>query len=183
MVLAVESRRRHGVATVEALRRTGYTEALVVVGQFDEDARIALLEAGADHVLNLPIGPHELAAWIRSCCRRVDRTRTGAAPTRRPLDHPHGITLTWSDRTIERNGRRMSLTKTEFDIMTILVRCAGRAVSREYLLMIVWGITSESKTNVLNAYVWSLRRKLAGIDAPTALHTVRGVGFALREAQ
>ncbi len=70
---------------------------------------------------------------------------------------------------------------TEFDLMAVLVRTAGRTVSREYLLMIVWGITSESKTNVLNAYVWSLRRKLATIGAPNALHTVRGVGFALRE--
>ncbi|MFE7420470.1 winged-helix domain-containing protein [Rhodococcus sp. NPDC057529] len=183
VAIAVEPHLRHVVAAVEALRRTGYTDAVVAIGQFDhEDDRIAILEAGADYVLDLPLDPRELGAWVRACCRRLGRGRSETEPAG-PPEHtdPHGITLTWSDRSIELNGRRTPLTMTEFDIMAVLVRTAGRAVSREYRLMIVWGITSESKTNVLNAYVWSLRRKLAAIGAPSALHTVRGVGFALRE--
>ncbi len=64
----------------------------------------------------------------------------------------------------------------------MLADSEGRVVPRRHLLMLVWGIAEETTTNVLNAHIWSLRRKLGSIGASHTLQTVRGVGFALADA-
>ncbi len=85
VAIAVEPHLPHVVAAVEALRRTGYTDAVVSIGQFDhEDERIAILDAGADYALDLLIEPRELGAWVRACCRRLGRDRSDAEPAGPP---------------------------------------------------------------------------------------------------
>ncbi|QYB00805.1 winged helix-turn-helix domain-containing protein [Rhodococcus sp. USK10] len=117
----------------------------------------------------------EITTWIRSVLRRV----TICQPAKR--GSPQELALIWEAGALERHEGRVLLTKTEFDIFAVLARSAGSVVSRRNLLLIVWGVGCESTTNVLNACMWSLRRKLVLVGAGQAIQTIRGVGFALRE--
>lgn len=172
------SHRRHGLATVEALRATRFDAAVIVVGAFHSiDERIALLDAGADHVLHGPVSPAVLIAWTRSILRR-----TRALPPDASLVSSSHLLLRRGCNTVERRGIRTTLTNTEFDLLAVLARNAGRVVPRRHLLLLVWGIPGESSTNVLNVHIWSLRRKLASIGAPQSVRTVRGVGLRFTRA-
>ncbi|MGW4339705.1 winged helix-turn-helix transcriptional regulator [Rhodococcus koreensis] len=174
-IRSLRSHRLHGLPIVRALRATGFESALIVLGTFQsDDERIALFEAGADHVLDVRTTTSELIAWIRSTLRRPRPERPQA-----PSPSDSDLELNWTTLTIERRDTRAHLTMTEFDVIAVLARNPGRIVSRQLILLLVWGITCEANTNVLNAQIWSLRRKLASVGAPDALRTTRGLGFIL----
>ena len=79
-----------------------------------------------------------------------------------------------------RDGRELGLTRREFDLLDVFVRHPGQVLSRDQLLSLVWGYTTDVETNVVDVFVGYLRRKLEGAGEPRILHTVRGVGWALR---
>ncbi|KAF0966679.1 Response regulator MprA [Rhodococcus sp. T7] len=138
--------------------------------------RIAALEAGADDVLDVQMGEEELVARIRAVLRR-------AQSRPQPTPNAQVLSLNWGCKTVEHHGLRRTLTQTEFNLMVVLTINAGRIVLRRHLLLIVWGVASDSRAKkVLNTYIFSLRRKLASIGAPHAVQTIRGVGFSLHGA-
>lgn len=175
-VVDIRSIDRRGRDIIEALRATRFAGGLVVISRSTTEDRVTLLDAGADHVLDPSRGVNELIAWIRSTTRRtqLDR-RTHLLPEH--LDRT--LTLCTHTNTIVNNGLRADVTETERKILAVLLRNHGNIVHRQHLLMVIWGITCESTTNILNAYIWSIRRKLDTIHAPTALQTIRGKGFVL----
>ena len=79
-----------------------------------------------------------------------------------------------------RSGRDLGLTRREFDLLEVFARHPGQVLSRDQLLRLVWGYASDVETNVVDVFVGYLRRKLEAGGEPRALHTVRGVGWALR---
>jgi two-component system response regulator MprA len=87
-----------------------------------------------------------------------------------------------SRRVAERGGQQLELTKTEFDLLELLVRNAGLVLTREVIYDRIWGYDFETSSRSLDVYVGYLRRKLEGDGSPRLLHTVRGVGYLLREA-
>ncbi|PBC51174.1 DNA-binding response regulator [Rhodococcus sp. ACS1] len=177
VVIRVQSHRREGIGTVQALRATRVNAAIVVVGSVETvDDRVAFFDSGADHVLDASLTTRELVAWTRAILRRMQR-----AP-QRPVGRTKGLVLQRECNIVERLGLHTALTPTEFDLLAVLADSEGRVVPRRHLLMLVWGIAEETTTNVLNAHIWSLRRKLGSIGASHALQTVRGVGFALADA-
>ncbi|MFD6059604.1 response regulator transcription factor [Rhodococcus wratislaviensis] len=133
--------------------------------------------AGADDVLDVQMGEKEFVARIRAVLRRAS---SGPPPT--PSNMP-GLSVNWGCRTVEYGGLRRTLTQTEFNLMVVLTMNTGSIVLRRHLILIVWGVAGDPRTKkVLNTYIFSLRRKLASIGAPHAVHTVRGVGFCLHGA-
>jgi two-component system response regulator MprA len=84
-------------------------------------------------------------------------------------------------REVKRGDEPLELTKTEFELLEALLRDPGKVVSRNHLYEEVWGIDFETSSNSLDVYVGYLRRKTEAGDRPRVIHTVRGVGYVLRE--
>jgi DNA-binding response OmpR family regulator len=136
---------------------------------------IAGLDAGADDYVRKPFAFDELLARLRAAARRQPAT----AP---PLLRAGPLTLDPGTHVVVREGRHLVLTPTEFRLLEQLMRAAGRIVPRETLIEAVWGLDSTIQSNALDAFVRLLRRKVDEPFERRLIHTVRGVGYAVREA-
>jgi len=136
--------------------------------------RVAGLDAGADDYLAKPFDTTELLARVRALLRR---TTTGEATSLRVGD----LSLDSLQRSARRGERVVPLTQREFALLAVLMRHAGRAVTREALAAEAWQQHGQSSasTNLVDVYIAYLRRKLEGEGQPPLLHTVRGVGYVL----
>ena len=86
-----------------------------------------------------------------------------------------------ASRQVTRGGRRIGLTRTEYSLLELLIRRAGRVVPREHLIESVWGFDAEVRGNTLDAFIRLLRDKVDTVGESKLIHTVRGVGYCLRE--
>jgi two-component system response regulator MprA len=163
-----------GLTVCRRLRGDGdRTPILVVTARDAVSDRVAGLDAGADDYMVKPFVLEELLARLRALLRR-----TGAAD---------GSTVAVSDLTLDprsrearRGGRRLELTKTEFDLLELLVRNAGIVLSRDTIYDRVWGYDFGGRSKALDVYVGYLRRKTEEGGEPRLVHTVRGVGYVVR---
>jgi DNA-binding response OmpR family regulator len=131
------------------------------------------LDTGADDYLTKPFSFEVLLARVRAVGRRG------------PIAHPvvlesAGITLHLGTREVHRGARKIDLTRTEYAILEMLMRAAGRVLTRESLIDGVWGGNSEIESNTLDAFVRLLRGKIEAAGESRVLRTVRGVGYCLR---
>lgn len=149
---------------------------LVTTARGELEARIRGLDAGADDYLVKPVAFAELLARIRAQLRRLEKA---AAPRCRIAD----LELNLRTRAATRGGRAIELTPREFDLLAYLMEHGGQVVSRDMLARDVWRVRSRitSLDNVIDVHISRLREKIDRDQAPL-LHTVRGVGFSLREA-
>jgi DNA-binding response OmpR family regulator len=136
--------------------------------------RIRGLDAGADDYLAKPFSMSELLARLRAVLRRqraepVDRLRIA------------DLELDLLSRTAHRGGEKIALTNREFALLEVLMLSAPKPVSKTAIVEHVWDQHFDSGTNVVNVYVNYLREKIDRPGWPPLIHTVRGVGFALRE--
>lgn len=168
-----------GAGVVTALRAMGNDVPICVLSaRSSVDDRIAGLESGADDYLVKPFELAELVARIRALLRRRTDTPEQVAPgtiTVGPLQ------LDVAGYRALLHGKEIELTKREFELLSTLARNAGVVLTRERLLELVWGYDFIADTNVVDVFVGYLRRKLEIDDTPRILHTIRGVGFVLRE--
>jgi two-component system response regulator MprA len=150
------------------------TPVLILTARDAVHDRVLGLDAGADDYLVKPFALAELEARLRALLRR------------RPADA--GESLRFADlvldlgtREARRGDRAFSLTRIEFDLLELFMRHPRQVLTREVILDRVWGYTFDSGTNSLAVYVGYLRRKTEAGNEPRLLHTVRGVGYVLRE--
>jgi two-component system, OmpR family, response regulator MprA len=159
-----------GLTVARRLRSKGVpTPILMLTARDAVPDRVAGLEAGADDYLVKPFAVQELVARLRALTRRGGDGRTGA------LRSYADLTLDVDGRRAARSGRRIELTGRESALLELLLREAGRVVTRERALEEIWDDAAEP--NVVDRYVTRLRRKLG---SPPLIRTVRGSGFTLR---
>jgi two-component system response regulator MprA len=155
---------------------------LVLTARTQISDRVAGLDAGADDYLPKPFALPELLARVRALLRRI---QLDAAVDTDVL--PDGEVYKIEDLVVDptayratRNGRHCNLTRTEFALLEVLARNAGKVVPRDMLLEKVWGWISPTLSNGLDVYIGYLRRKLEENGEPRLVQTVRGVGYVLR---
>jgi two-component system response regulator MprA len=136
--------------------------------------RVAGLDAGADDYLVKPFSFDELLARIRALLRR-------SVPHPTELLRFGDLTLDSLTRQVERGGRFIDLTTREYDLLEFLLHHPRQVLSREHIFQHVWGFDFLGDSNVIDVHVMRLRDKLELHGAPRLLHTVRGVGYVLRE--
>ncbi|BCJ40289.1 DNA-binding response regulator [Actinoplanes ianthinogenes] len=186
VILDVSMPRLDGLETCRRLRGDGvFLPVLMLTARDSVGDRVAGLDAGADDYLVKPFALQELLARIRALLRRSALT---APADTTPGEASAGEWLVFSDvrlnprtREVERGGRALRLTRTEFDILEAFLRHPRQVLSRAALFEQVWGYDFGEGSNSLHVYLGYLRRKLESEGEPRLLHTVRGVGFVLRE--
>jgi len=149
---------------------------LVLTARDEVGDRVAGLDAGADDYLTKPFALEELRARLRALLRRTAPDENDETATLEYAD----ISLDPTAHTARRGERSIDLTRTEFALLELLLRNAGRPLPRETIMDRVWGWESEPTSNSLEVFVGYLRRKTEAGGEPRLIHTVRGVGYVLR---
>jgi two-component system response regulator MprA len=149
---------------------------LVLTARDEVGDRVAGLDAGADDYLTKPFALEELRARLRALLRRTTPEDGDDAAVLEYAD----IVLDPAAHTAHRGDRPIDLTRTEFALLELLLRNAGRPLPRETIMDRVWGWESEPTSNSLEVFVGYLRRKTEAEGEPRLIHTVRGVGYVLR---
>ena len=163
-----------GLDVCRSLRHRGDPVPVLVVTARDAvDDRVEGLDAGADDYLVKPFAVEELRARVRALLRR-----TGAGNDAVEFAD---VTLDVATREVYRGGRRLQLTRTEFNLLELFMRNPKQVLTRSQIYERVWGYDFGATSNALWVYIGYLRRKLEEGGEPRLLHTVRGVGYALRE--
>ena len=158
----------------ELRRRANRTPILLLTARHEIGDRVAGLDAGADDYLVKPFSVDELLARVRALLRR------NAPATTSTVLHLADLSLDSTRREVRRGSRLVDLTKTEFDLLQVLLEQSGIVLSREYLYEHIWGFDFETNSKSLDVYIGYLRRKIEQDDESKLLHTVRGVGYVVR---
>jgi len=153
---------------------TAATPVIMLTARIDESDRVAGLDLGADDYITKPFSPKEALARIRAVLRRSDRSAEG------PEALADGaLRIDVGARRAEVEGRDLSLTRKEFDLLVELIRRRGRVLTRERLLETVWGYDYPGETRTVDVHVRRLRQKL-GSPVDARVETVVGVGYRYR---
>jgi two-component system response regulator MprA len=179
VVMDVMMPRLDGIETTRALRTAGNDLPILVLTARDAVGdRVEGLDAGADDYLTKPFALQELLARLRALLRRVV-----------PADVDSDEVLAFSDlsmdvatREVRRGERAIELTRTEFALLEMFLRRPRRVLERSFILEEVWGYDFPTTANSLEVYVGYLRRKTEAEGEPRLIHTVRGVGYVLKES-
>ncbi|OBF94106.1 DNA-binding response regulator [Mycobacterium sp. 852014-52450_SCH5900713] len=179
LVLDVMMPRLDGLEVCRQLRSTGDDLPILVLTARDSvSERVAGLDAGADDYLPKPFALEELLARMRALLRRTKPDDDDAESV--PMQFSD-LTLDPVTREVTRGQRQISLTRTEFALLEMLIANPRRVLTRSRILEEVWGFDFPTSGNALEVYVGYLRRKTEADGEPRLIHTVRGVGYVLRE--
>jgi two-component system response regulator MprA len=177
LVLDVMMPKLDGLQACRALRAAGNDVPILLLTARDAVAdRVAGLDAGADDYLPKPFALEELLARLRALLRRV-KPDDDSAEVLSFAD----LTLDLATRDVHRGERVVRLTRTEFSLLELLLRSPRRVLTRDYILEEVWGFDFPTTANSLEVYIGYLRRKTEEAGESRLVHTVRGVGYVLRE--
>jgi two-component system, OmpR family, response regulator CpxR len=160
-----------GFEILHQLRRRNQVPVIMLTARTAQQDRIAGLEAGADDYLPKPFGPEELLARIRAVLRR-----TRQIPSTQADLEVNGIRLNPAKREVWRGDQRVDVTSAEFDVLDVLMRSAGRVVSRDQLAATLYQREATPFERSVDVHVSHLRKKLEQADGEL-IRTVRGVGY------
>ncbi|MGW5196400.1 response regulator transcription factor [Streptomyces spiralis] len=183
VVLDIQMPRMDGLTAARRIRGAGDTTPILMLTARDTVGdRVTGLDAGADDYLVKPFELDELFARIRALLRRSSYAAAVAGAA------DEGDALTFADlrmdlatREVTRGGRQVELTRTEFTLLEMFMAHPRQVLTREQILKAVWGFDFEPSSNSLDVYVMYLRRKTEAGGEPRLVHTVRGVGYVLRQ--
>jgi two-component system, OmpR family, KDP operon response regulator KdpE len=163
-----------GIEVIRGLRGWTRVPIIVLSARHSSDEKVEALDAGADDYVTKPFGMDELLARMRAAIRRAEPVVGEDAPT----VVTEGFTVDLAAKKVNRAGADIRLTPTEWHLLEVLVRNAGRLVSQTQLLQEVWGPAYRTETNYLRVYLAQLRRKLeADPSRPRHFITEPGMGY------
>lgn len=175
IVLDLMLPRLDGFKVLARLREEGvHTPVLVLTARDRLDDKVRGLDLGADDYLTKPFAFSEFLARVRALLRR-------GKPTRSPTLSLADLTLDPSSRRVVRAGQQIELTAKEYALLEYFLRHPGQVLTRTMISEHVWDQSFDSYTNVIDVYVNYLRKKIDQGFQPKLIHTVRGVGYVLRE--
>ncbi|MEV7321445.1 response regulator [Streptomyces sp. NPDC093970] len=165
-----------GVEVIKGLRGWTRVPILVLSARHSSDEKVEALDAGADDYVTKPFGMDELLARLRAAVRRAEPAAGGGEGD--VLVETAGFTVDLAAKKVNRAGKDVRLTPTEWHLLEVLVRNTGRLVSQKQLLQEVWGPSYGTETNYLRVYMAQLRRKLeADPSHPEHFITEPGMGY------
>ena len=168
--------RLDGLALIDVLRKRGImTPVLILSARRSVDDRVRGLQAGGDDYLTKPFAFAELLARVQALMRRASRT---AEPTTLTV---HDLVVDLLSRRVTRGGAPIDVRPREFALLEYLMRNHGRVVSKTMILSHVWEYNFDPQTNIVDVLVSRLREKIDKPFDKKLLHTVRGVGYVLRD--
>jgi two-component system response regulator MprA len=171
-----------GLQTCQQLRAGGVlVPVLMLTARDGVGDRVAGLDAGADDYLIKPFALQELLARLRALMRRSLITAPATADTGDDQLRYADVRMDVRTREVWRGDRQLRLTRTEFGILEVFLRHPRQVLTRASLFEQVWGFDFGETSNSIHVYLGYLRRKLEAEGETRLLHTVRGVGFVLRE--
>jgi len=173
--------RLDGLEVCRRLRGSGDDLPILVLTARDAVSdRVAGLDAGADDYLPKPFALEELLARLRALLRRRTPDELGSGGPGKQLAFAD-LTLDPDTRDVRRGERSISLTRTEFSLLELLLTNPRRVLTRAQILEQVWGYDFPTTGNALEVYIGYLRRKTEAEGETRLIHTVRGVGYVLRD--
>jgi DNA-binding response OmpR family regulator len=174
IVLDVMLPGRDGVDVCRDVRRAGlHTPVLMLTARAHEAEKLLAFEAGADDYVTKPFGTKELRARIKALLRRADHQRD-----QRDVFEFGDVQVDFTRGEARRGGRPLDLTLTEFKLLGAFVRNAGRVLSRQQLLDVVWGLGTVLSDRAVDNHIVNLRRKVERVATePRHLVSVRGLGY------
>jgi two-component system response regulator MprA len=181
LLLDVNMPKVDGLEVCRRLRASGSDiPVLMLTARVEVGDRVLGLDAGADDYLPKPFALEELLARVRALLRRNPPTSDDMQDETRTFSD---LRLDPATRTVHRGERSISLTRTEFELLSVLMQAPRRVLTREFILDEVWGYDFPTTANSLEVYVGYLRRKTEADGEPRLIHTVRGVGYVIREEE
>ncbi|MEI7534565.1 MAG: response regulator transcription factor [Verrucomicrobiae bacterium] len=177
LLLDINMPHKDGITVVRLLRRKGVLAPVIFLTARDDiEDKVRGLDAGADDYLTKPFSIVELLARLRAVLRRQ-------RPQANNLVRVADLELDMVTHDARRAGEKIELTRREFALLEFLINASPKPVSKTAIVEHVWDQHFDSETNVVNVYIKMLRRKIDRAGLPPLIHTVRGVGFALREGE
>lgn len=178
IILDVMMPRMDGFTVLRRLREEGNaTPVLMLTARSETSDKVEGLDWGADYYLTKPFEPKELLACIRALTRRQPELRNTDV-----LEFG-GLRLEKNSFTLSCGGRSVRLSRKEFDICELLMLNRNLVLTKESLLLKIWGYESDAEDNNVEVYISFLRKKLAHIQAKARIRTIRMVGYCLEEAK
>lgn len=175
IILDVMMPKKDGYQVTVALRKAGVnTPILMLTARDAVESKVEGLDRGADDYMTKPFAPQELLARIRALTRRQGEVVVQA------MDYS-GLSLNLSTCDLSWEGRSTHLSFKEFELMKILMANGGHVVSKEDLLVKVWGYEGEATENNVEAYISFLRKKLQFLDAAVEITVLRKIGYKLQQ--
>lgn len=165
-----------GISIIKALRATGDQTPILILSALGEvDHRVEGLRAGSDDYLIKPFAFSELLARIEALARRTSPTVDDSVLRVADLE------LDRLTRQVKRGGRAIDLLPREFALLEYLMRHSGQVVTRTMLLEQLWGLHFDPQTNIVDVHISRLRQKIDKGQQVSLIHTMRGMGYVLRE--
>jgi two-component system, OmpR family, response regulator len=166
---------KSGLEVLHTLRAKGFERpVLVLTAQDAVDAKVTTLRAGADDYVTKPFAFEELLARVEALARRP---RAIASPQLKIRD----LVIDRDTREVRRGGELIELTPKEFTVLEYLMRHAGRVMSRTLITEYAWGYHFDPGTNIVDVVINHLRKKIDAKHDRKLIHTIRGVGYSIRE--
>jgi len=187
VLLDIMMPRMDGLTAVRRLRARGDTVPVLMLTARDAVGdRVTGLDVGADDYLAKPFELDELLARVRALLRRnsiVQAAGLGDGPANDEILSFEDLRMNTTTREVTRAGHPVELTRTEYMLLEMFMAHPRQVLTREQILKAVWGFDFEPSSNSLDVYVMYLRRKTEAGGMPRLVHTVRGVGYALRAVE
>ncbi|WP_017548982.1 response regulator transcription factor [Salinicoccus carnicancri] len=165
----------NGLEVCRRIRKVKDVPIIIITAKGETYDKVVGLDYGADDYIVKPFEIEELLARIRVIMRRSQNMEE-----KQEVLELHGISIDTSAYRVAIEGDDIELTKTEYELLYLLVKNAGIVLQRETILDHVWGYESEVETNVVDVYIRYLRNKLKPFNRHKYIETVRGVGYVIR---